>query len=210
MSDAVVTPTDGASVVVDSANQVVPPVAAAPSGSSDEPAWIGQRLERERTKMLKDLGVESLDDAKKALEQVRAVEEQKKSDAQKRGELESTLKTEREEKKAMADALGAYAKSQMGSLTDAQREAVAAVAGDDPAKQLKTIEALKPTWASAAAPAAPAPAPKPKDTAVAVAMPKDGAPAGPPDAKAQFEEMKAANPIVAARFALQNGLFDNK
>jgi hypothetical protein len=208
MSDAVVTPTDGASVVVDSANKVVPatPAAAAPE---EKPAWLDSRLERERSKMLKDLGVESFDDAKKVLEQAKAVEEQKKSDAQKRGELESTLKAEREEKKAMADALSAYAKSQLGALTDAQREAVAMVAGDDPAKQLKTIEALKPTWASAAA-APAAPAQKPKDTAPAPAMPKDGAPAGPPDAKAVHEELLKSNPILAARFALANDLFKDK
>lgn len=210
MSDAVVTPTEGASVVVDSNNQPVKaPAAAAAPNAEEKPPWLDQRLERERAKVLKDLGVESFDDAKKVLDKAREADEQKKSDAQKRGELERDLKAEREQKQAMADALDAYAKAQMGSLSDAQRAAVASVAGDDPAKQLKTIEALKPTWASAAAPAAKVEA-KPADTAVAATMPKDGAPAGPPDAKAIHEELQKSNPVLAARYALANGLFDNK
>lgn len=214
MSDAVATPTEGASVSIDPANSSAqaPAPAAKPAASSanDEPAWLGPRLERERAKVLKDLGIDSPDEAKKAIEAAKAAAEAQKSDAQKRGELESTLKAERAEKQAMAEALGAYAKSQMGALTEAQRNAVAAVAGEDPAKQLKTIEALRPTWASAAAPAAPAAPPPPKDTAPAPAAPKDGAPSAPPDAKAIHEALKESNPVLAARYALANGLFENK
>lgn len=213
MSDTTVVTAEGASVVVDPST--AKPLTAAPpskqtSDSEEKPAWLDARLERERAKVLKDLGIESLEDAKKAFEKIKAAEEAQKSDAQKRGELESTLKAERAEKQAMAEALGAYAKAQMDSLTEAQRNAVAVVAGDDPAKQLKTIEALRSTWASAAAPAAPAAPLPPKDTAPAPAAPKDAAPGAPPDAKAIHEELKRANPVLAARFALQNGLFENK
>lgn len=213
MSDAVVTPADGASVSIDPANPSAQTPAPAPKAGQDaggEPAWLAPRLERERAKVLKDLGIESPEEAKKALEKIKQVEEAQKSDAQKRGELESTLKAERAAKQEMAEALGAYAKSQMGALTEAQRNAVAAVAGEDPAKQLKTIEALKPTWAGAAAPAAPAAPPPVRDTAPAPAAPKDGAPSPPPDAKAIHEELQKSNPILAARYALANGLFENK
>lgn len=208
MSDAVVTPTEGASVVVDSVSgqSAKPAPAANPEG---KPPWLDERLERERAKMLKDLGAESFDAVKKVMDEARSLEEQKKSDAQKRGELERDLKAEREQKQAMAEALGAYAKAQMGGLTDAQRAAVSGIAGDDPAKQLKTIEALRPTWASAAAPAAVADQ-RPKDTALAPAMPRDGAQGSPPDTKTIHEELLKSNPILAARYALANGVFDTK
>lgn len=208
MSDAVVTPTEGAVVSIDPANPAPAPKPAPEPNA--EPAWLAPRLERERAKVLKDLGVESPEEAKKALDKIKQVEEAQKSDAQKRGELESTLKAERAAKQEMAEALGAYAKSQMGALTEDQRNAVAAVAGEDPAKQLKIIEALKPTWAGAAAPAAPAAPPPVRDTAPAPAAPKDGAPSAPPDAKAIYEEIKATNPVLASRYALANGIFENK
>lgn len=213
MSDAVVTPTEGASVSIDPSNssaQTPAPTPKPAQAPGEDPSWIAPRLERERKSWLKELGAESLDSAKKAIEAARAAEEAAKSDAQRRGELETTLRQEREAKEKMAEALGTYAKAQMGALTEAQRNAVAAVAGDDPAKQLTTIEALRPTWASAAAPAAPAEPPAPKNTAPAPAAPKDGAPAAPPDAKAVYEALKASNPVLASRYALANGVFENK
>lgn len=214
MSDAVVTPTEGASVVVDPANSN--PQAPAQAGKSapssgEDPEWFKPRMERERSKWLKDLGVTSLEDAKKAVDAAKAAEDAKKSAAEKAAELELSLKSTQAKANEMAEALGAYAKSQMGALTEAQRNAVAAVAGEDPAKQLKTIEALRPTWASAAAPAAPAAPPPPKDTAPAPAAPKEGAVTStPPDAKAIHEELQKTNPVLAARYALQNGLFETK
>lgn len=209
MSDAVVTPTDGGSVSVDPAAQPPAPAPKPAPEANPDPAWLAPRLERERSKVLKDLGVDSPEEAKKAIEAARAAAEAQKSDAQKRGELESLLKAERAANQEKAAALDAYAKSQMGALTEAQRNAVAAVAGEDPAKQLKTIEALKPTWAGAAAPAAPVELPV-RDTAPAPAAPKDGAPAPPLDAKAFYEELKITNPVLASRYALANGLFENK
>lgn len=214
MSDAVVTPTEGTVVSIDPTNGNVQAPAPAPkpaATSPEDPAWAGQRLERERNKILKDLGVGSFEDAKKAVDAAKAADEAKKSAAEKAAELELTLKSTKAEAQALAEALGAYAKAQMGALTEAQRNAVAVVAGDDPAKQLKTIEALRSTWASAAAPAAPAAPPPVRDTATAPAAPKEGAaPSTPPDAKAIHEELKKTNPVLAARFALQNGLFGTK
>lgn len=211
MSDAVVTPTDGASVSIDpSAQPAAPAAPKPPTPAGEDPSWIAPRLARERNSVLKELGADSLDDAKKVIAAAKAAEEAAKSDAQKRGELEIKLKAELEEKQAMAEALNAYAKGQMGALTEAQRNAVTAVAGNDPAKQLKTIEALKPTWADAAVPAAPAAPATPKDTAPAPAAPKDGSPSGPPDVKAIYEELQKSNPILASRYALANGVFENK
>jgi hypothetical protein len=212
MSDTTVT-AEGAPITLDPANANAPaaaPAAKPASAAGDEPSWLGPRLERERAKLLKDLGVESLDDAKKAVGQAKAAEDAQKSDAQKRGELETTLKKELAEKQALSEALGSYAKSQLGALTEEQRNAVAALAGDDPAKQLKAIETLKPTWASAAASAAPVAASAPKDTAPAAGAPKEGHVPPPSDKKAIYEEAKKTNPVWAARYALENGLFENK
>jgi len=214
MSD--VTVTGGLpSIVVDAtgaSNAPVPAPASVSAPSPEEkPSWLDARLERERRSVLKELGIESLDDGKKALATLKAEEDAKKSAAQKAAELETSLKAAKAEKDAMAEALGVYAKSQMTALTEAQRNAVAAVAGDDPAKQLKTIEALRPTWASAAAPAATVTPEKPRDTAPAPGAPKDaGTTSSPPDQKAIWEALKNTNPILAARYALANGLFDNK
>lgn len=209
-TDTAVVTAEGAAIAIDPNASPAAPAAKPTPAAPEEPAWLGPRLERERAKILKDLGVESLDEVKKAVGEAKKAEEAQKSDAQKRGELESTLKKELAEKQALTEALGSYAKSQMGALTDEQRNAVSALAGEDPARQLKTIEALRPTWASAAAVAAPAATPAPKDTAPAPAAPKEGAPLPPPDAKAIHAEMLKTNPIAAARYALENGVFETK
>ncbi len=203
---------EGTSVVIDPPNPQSPaatPAAKTAAAPGDEPTWLAPRLERERAKVLKDLGIDSFDDAKKAVDTAKAAAEAQKSDAHKRGELESTLKTERAEKQALTEALGSYAKSQLSALTEDQRNAVAALAGEDPAKQLKTIEALRPTWAGAAASAATVEK-TPKDTAPAPAAPKDGNTSTPPDAKAIYEDLLKTNPIVASRYALENGVFKTK
>lgn len=206
MSDVNATPGQPV-VVVDS--QVPNQAVQSSAGADEKPSWLDARLERERKAVLKELGLDSLEDAKKAVAAARADEEAKKSTAQKAAELEASLKSTKAEKDQLAEALSIYAKSQLSALTEAQRSAVAAVAGDDPAKQLKTIEALRPTWASVTA-AAPVIAEKPKDTAPAPAAPKsEGTASSPPDSKAIHAELKKTNPVLAARFALANGLFEN-
>lgn len=203
MSDVTVTP-DAPAINVPEKSPAPAPAPVGKSEADGKPEWLDARLERERSKLLKDLGVQSIDDAKKILAEHAAKAEAEKSTAQKAAELETSLKATKAEKESLAAALGEYAKAQMGALTEAQRSAVAAVAGDDPALQLKTINALRPTWASAAAPAAPA------DTAPPPAAPKGGPVSEPPDAKAIHEELKKTNPVLAARYALANGVFDNK
>lgn len=212
MSDTTVLAAEGQPIAIDPASnaQNPPPPAAKPAAKAgEEPDWLLPRLERERNKVLKDLGVTNLDDAKKAIELAKAAEDAKKSDAEKKAQAEAALSAAQGRVQEMAEALGALAQGQMNALTDAQKNAVLAVAGDDPAKQIKTIEALRPTWASAAAPAAPAVAQAPKDTAPAPAAPKDGDVAPPPDAKTIHSELKKTNPILAARYAMANGLFDH-
>jgi hypothetical protein len=191
-----------------------PPAASqAPAKSEtpaeEKPSWLDARLERERRSLLKELGIDSLDEAKKVLTDAQLKKEAEKSDAQKRGELEKTLESERKRLNEMAEALNAHAAAQLKGLNDQQREAVLGIAGDDPAKQLKTIEALRPTWAGAAAPAAKVEAKEPvRDTAAARSAPKDeGSNASPPDHKAIYAELMKSNPILASRYALEHGVF---
>lgn len=210
MSDTTVTP-EAAPITIDPSAPKTPatntPAASTPP--DEKPSWLDARLERERSKALKDAGFESLEDAKKASEELKAKREAEKTIAQKAAELENSLKATKAEKEAMASALGAYAKAQLAGLNDAQRNAVLAVSGDDPAKQLTTIEALRPTWAGAAAPAAGATPPTVKDTAPAPTAPKDTPNVSPADPKAIHAELKKTNPVLAARFALENRLFES-
>lgn len=176
-----------------------------------DPAWLGPRLERERNTLLKSLGVESLEQAKKAVEALKAVEDAQKSEAEKRAAAESALQAEQTKSKQAYEALGVLAKSQMDALSDAQRAAVTALAGDDPAKQITSIAALKPTWAGAAAATATATeTTKTADTAHGRTAPKDGANESPPDHKAIHASLLESNPIAAARYALEHRIFDLK
>lgn len=184
----------------------------APSESDKDPQWLGARLDRERKKILADLGVEDVEDGKKSIAELKAKREAEKTAAQKATELEGKLKTTAAEKEAMAEALGTYAKAQMATLSAEQRAAVTALAGEDAAKQLKAIEALTPTWKAAGSPAASTTAVTPAP--VADTAPRANAPnaptTSPPDPKAIHAELQKTNPVIAARYALANGVFDSK
>lgn len=215
MSDPTVTTAATPTITVDPAtNTPVQPPAPAPaaSGKADgEPDWLPARLERERRSLLKSLGVDDPEVAKKAISAAKAAEEAQKTEAQRAADEKARADKYEQQLRSKDEALSAYAKDQMTGLTDAQRKAVMDVAGDDAALQLKTISALRPTWASAAAPAATAAtqAAQVQDTAPGRTAPKDeGSNSTPVDDKAVWEELKKTNPIVAARFALQTGLFN--
>jgi hypothetical protein len=216
VNDAAVAAADVSTVVVEPAKQVpplVPPPAAKPDAPTEpeaKPPWLDERLARAREaakkEAWKELGFESPEDAKKAADERKAAAEAKKTESQKRAEAETALAAEKARVAEMAAALSAHAESEMQKLTDTQRDAVKAAAGDDPTAQLKMITALRPTWVGAAAPAATAT----QDTAPGRTAPKDGGEGPPPDPKAVYESLKESNPIVAARYALRNGLIDLK
>lgn len=181
-----------------------------PSDPNAEPTWLAGRLERERKQVLKDLGIDNADELKQLIADQKAVKDAAKSDAQKRGELETTLASERAKITELNEALGALAQGQMASLTEAQRNAVAGIAGNDPAKQIKTIEALRSTWASTSAPAPAAPEP-PRQTAAQPNAPASvTTTSSPVDHKAIWAELKDVNPVAASRYALENGIFNSK
>ncbi len=74
-------------------------------------------------------------------------------------------------------------------LNDAQRQAIVAVAGDDRAAQERALATIAPTWGRTVA---PPPRPEPK-TPLEV-----------------YERIKETNPVMAARFAVANGIHDRK
>lgn len=214
MSDPNVTATPAAPTVTIDPSK--PPVAAAPPAApsapagepNEKPSWLDARLDRERRSLLKELGIENVDDGKKAIADLKAKQDAEKTSAQKAAELAESLKSTKAQNEELSKALGTYAKSKLASLTESQRAAVVALAGEDAAKQIDAIEKLSPTWAPspAPAPAAPAPAPKPADTAPAPSAPKDGPSTSPPDPKAVYAELKKTNPVIAARYAAAHGV----
>lgn len=95
-----------------------------------------------------------------------------------------------------AKMIGTLAAERMASLTEPQRAAVRAVAGDDPVRQLETVRALAPTWTV-----------QPRDTALAPSAPREGRAVTEADPRATYESLIQTNPVLAARYALANGVF---
>lgn len=197
---------------VQSANETKatpPPAPSAPAAKADErdPEWINARLERERKTLLKSIGVDSEEAAKKAVAELKAREEAAKTLEQKAAEQAAALIAKENELVEARKANAEYAARQMLGLTAEQKAAVIALAGEDPTKQLSTIAALSPTWAKAeqqtqaADPAAKTP--KPATTAPARSAP-DGTQTSQPNHRATYEHLKDANPFAAARYGLEH------
>lgn len=189
------------------------PAPAPPAPKPDEkPPWLDERLSQAKKAALKEAGFDSPEAAKKAYEAWKAQEDAKKTNEEKQAALQQSLQATEAQLNETREALKSYAASQMSALTETQRAAVTQLAGDDAAKQLKTIEALRSTWAASApaAPAAPAAssAPPPADTTVGKSMPRDPGAGPPPDHKAVWEQLKKTNPVLAARYAQENNLLN--
>lgn len=165
---------------------VVPPVAApvAPTVPQGEPDWLPGRLQRAeeaaRKQVLKDLGIADVADGKTKIAQATALEEAAKSELQKANERA----TKHEKKASRADQLEEIITGrltfELKGLTAEQRAAVTAIAGDDHALQLRTIDALRPTWVAPLPPAAPVAAPVLAAPAVAPVVVTPPAPVVPP------------------------------
>ena len=201
---------------------VVAPLTLEPPEGT-EPDWFKRRLEQhERSitkKLLGAVGVEKLEDAKAAVVKARELEEAQKSEIEKANAKAAALAP----KAARADALEAIVTErvtrELAALTPEQKQAVLTGAGEDPAAQLRLIDALKPTWAAPPAPstpaapaasAAPAPAPPvappPLPPPATTAPPVPAPPANPGPTNnhlATWEHLKQANPMRAAAYFQQ-------
>lgn len=191
-----------------------PPAAAPPAQPADTmtltTAQLNERLERAKSTVLKDLGVSDLDKAKAAIAAAAKAEEDAKSAAQKLGETAATVKSLNDELERHKAVTRDHASRQLAVLTMEQQAAVKALAGEDPAMQLRAIDTLRPTWSVApvvaqpqpAAPpsAAPAPAPPATTAPPAAAAPPAAGPSSPPDHKSEYKALQKTNPVAAAHY----------
>lgn len=196
---------------------VVPPVVAAPTPSGPVPVGISSeqlrdRLAEEREKarksLLTELGFEKIDDAKAVVTSAKAKADAEKTETERLTGRVKQLEPLETEVATLREAVAAQAKDAMSALTDAQRAAVAAVAGDSAAAQIKTIAALRPTWATPAAVTAPAAAVvvAPATTTSPNAAPAPASTSSPTDHKAAYESLKTKNPIAAAQYLARHKL----
>lgn len=174
---------------------------AAPPAAPSEPTWLPDRLERakqaERAAVLRELGAESLDAAKARIASAKALEDSQKSEMQRLNERIAALEPSAKKALDLEAVVSKHADAELAKLTEEQRAAVTAIAGDDKARALATVEALRPTWVKAA-PAA-APPPPPANTASAGAAPT-GANVPTVNHKATWEAIRARNPIAGAQY----------
>lgn len=192
-----------APVAADTATATAP---VAPAKADDKnPAWLPERIEQAKRSAqadaLKALGVESFDAAKAAIAKARELEEASKTEIQRLSEKALALEPLAKRAAELDATVARYADAELAKLSEAQRAAVAAIAGDDKARALATIDALRPTWvAAAAAPtAASAPIPAPANTSQ-VPAPKAAMATAGVDHKATYEGMRATNPVMAAQY----------
>lgn len=212
MSDPVPGATDTSAPITPPAvvPAVVAPAAAVVAPATQDPAWLPERLERAKRDVLKELGAENVDDVKKALTDFKARQDAEKTEAQKNGEKFAEL----DRVKARAALLEETAKSRVAreftTLTDSQKAAVLAIAGDDPAQQLKAIDVLSPTWVTPPAPSTTTTTTEPAKTpaVAATTAPPRAAPADTTQAnlspKEQYARLKQTNPVAAAAYLNQH------
>ncbi len=178
-----------------------------PKKDDAEPHWLNARLERERASMLKKFGFESVEDAQASAVELKAKREADKTAAEKAAEATAQLKKSQTKEKALTEAVSEFASLQMTTLSAEQKAAVALIAGEDPALQLKAIAALAPTWVK---PEASKAAVKAVDTTPPANAPSQ---VGTSDTnhKAQYEALKKSNPFAAASYGLAHAgeVFDN-
>ena len=176
---------------------------------------LRQRLERERAKggdeavaaKLREWGVTSESDVKAAIEAAAKAREAAKTSEDKLAELRLQQEQSAKKTSQYETIIKARLTAELSDLTDQQLEAVKAIAGDDPAEQLKAITALRPTWAKAPAdkPAdKPPEKPKGDDTAPPRGAAPDATNDSPPNHKAVWEDMKSKNPFAAASYLRQH------
>lgn len=185
----------------------VPPAATPPAPPTDDqnPPWLAGRLARAESQLLERLGIKTEAEAKAAVEAQRAADEAKKTLEQKHAEAEGRAKKLQEEATELSTLVAQMATTRMATLTDAQRQAVTAVAGDNPKLQLSVLDAFQGTWA-AASPPAPGTPPAPKPAHNAAPAPPPPAPGTPKTDFEKWNDLKATDPVGASLFYQMNSM----
>lgn len=181
MSDA----TPGAAAPTGGAAPAVTPPAATepkPQVKADDlpPEALKARLESAkdaaRREMLAELGVTDTKNAKEALAELKRRQDAEKTEQERLAARVAELEGKAAKADHATQVAARRAAAELSNLSDAQRAYVTKAAGDDPLKQLETIDTLRETGLLATAPAAPAAAP-PTPGAAPAATPTVAAPA---------------------------------
>lgn len=183
--------------------KAAPAIEAKTEAKQDEQAWLKPRLEQAQrsaeTGILKRFGVEKPEDLEAKLARLAELEKSQLSE-QERVSLEmAELRAKAERAKALEESIGMVASREVSGLNELQKAAVLALAGTDPAAQLRTIESLRPTWAAMQV-SAPAQVIPPAQTSAAPSQPAS-AQLSQIDHKARFAELQKTNPFAAAAYA---------
>lgn len=184
---------------VESVAPAVSPAPVAPPIQDGDPAWLPKRLEQAKNSAIADAlklaGFSSIEDAQAAAAELKAIKEAALSDQERAQRERDELKTKADRAAALEQSVNLYATRELSALTETQQAAVKALAGDDPARVLTTIEQLRPTWAALpVAPVAPVP---PVTTAPPHGPPSSGH-TSPVDYRAEYTRLKSINPFAAA------------
>ena len=199
-------------VVVPPAAQDVANSATTQAAPPPDPNWVNDRIAQAKRSaeadVLKALGVSDVESAKTAIAAANAKAESEKTAEQRAADLTAKLEQEKAVNAQQGAQMAEWAARQMIGLTEEQKTAVLAIAGNDAGKQLSTIAALQPTWAAQAAPATTQAAPAvhaAPNTAPGRTAPADTSPGSPPNNRAMYDEAKKTNPFVAAEIGLRHG-----
>lgn len=179
-----------------------------PPGITMSSSQLKERLDRaretEQKKLLSALGVDDLNAAKAALKAQREREEEQMSLEQRLSAVESERAKQTAQLERYRAAVEAQSESVMSDLTEAQRNAVLAVAGDDPAMRLQTVAALRPTWVTAD-PVEPIAPPAPVNTAPPRSQPSDStADVSQPNHAEVYRRLKSDPKTAAAAAVYMN------
>lgn len=213
------------STVATPAIPAAPPVPTGPAKVDMTSEQLSARLQEERLKAEKkaaekfasDLGV-PIEVAKAKIAKANELEAASLSELEKRDRRIAEL----EAANAMARIEGAkpYAEAALKSLSDDQRQDVIDLAGDDPVKQIRAVEKMRPLWDKAAKAEALAAAkagesaepPKPKPLAAPAHTAPPGGMTPPPgttttvDHLAEYERIKAmpSGDAIASMYYARN------
>ncbi len=180
-------------------------------------ARLDSAKEQARREMLAELGVTDTKDAKAAIAELKAIQDAKKSDLEKAQARIAELEGKAAKADHATQVASRRAAAELAALTDAQRAYVAKASGDDPLRQLETIDSMREAGLLATPPAAPATTPAGAAPAVtppsaqplgsttpAPSAPQQGA-VSPVDHNAVFQRLRTENPFLAAQYLEKHG-----
>lgn len=220
-------PTPPAPPAAPAAAPAAPAAGAAPIGiTSDQ---LKARLDEERAKtaervraeILKEIGVEKLDDAKSKIADAKKLSDEKLGDIERRDKQIAELTPKAARAAELETEFATLVEEQLRSLPEAVQKAIEASAGTSVQERMKLIRvaralqpaaptaAVAPAGAPAAATPAAAPAAPPAPLAPgATTAPAAGGPSAPPvptsNHLATYEQLQKTRPFEAARYYEQH------